>query len=206
MTATIKFPRLSFDWNITPQQFINFWSNFYNYPQEHLYHDNINKGTFSASDVENLFLWKNGMKLSGKKLKALREITRHLDVINRLKADFSLDAFQNVFDKVTTIWKIFLLHITLPQCYPIFDQHVFRAFRFLRYNSLSGSPTEQVYLQEYVLFFDTIVETCGTSRKETDEALMMFGKFLKTPHGGSLCTLQASVSAATIQQAKQDAA
>ena len=206
MKATMRFPRLSFEWNTTPQQFISFWSSFYHYPQEHLYHDNINKEAFSVSDIENLFLWKNGMKLSGKKLRALRAITRRLEIINQLKADFNLDAFQIEFDKVATIWKIFLLHIILPQRYPIFDQHVFRAFRFLQHNSLSGSPTEQVYLQGYVPFFDMVVETSGASRKETDEALMMFGKFLKTAHGGSLCKPQAGVSTTMIQQTKQNAA
>ena len=155
----------------------------YAYHLEPLYQNSIDKGTFSARDIENLFQWKNGMKLSGKKRKTLDGITHRLEIINGLKTNFDLGAFQNEFGKIAIIWKIFLLHIISPQRYPIFDQHVCRAFHFLQYSSLSGSLTEKIYFQDYVPFFDSVAKISSASRKRTDEALMMFGKFLKTEYG-----------------------
>jgi len=59
------------------------------------------------------------------------------------------------------IWKIFLLHIIDPKRYPIFDQHVYRAYDFLTKNKTIGilssnKRKEDIYFSEYISFFNKL--------------------------------------------------
>jgi hypothetical protein len=79
------------------------------------------------------------------------------------------------------------LHIIAPQIYPIFDQHVFRAFRFLLSNDVveipsTNSKKERTYFQDYLPFFNHLANISNMPRKKVDEALWVFGKFLKTDY------------------------
>lgn len=47
--------------------FIEFWSKLYSYPLENLYNETIVKEQYEIDDMQSLFTWKNGMKLSRKK-------------------------------------------------------------------------------------------------------------------------------------------
>jgi len=182
----MKFPKLSVR-EIKFSGFVQFWSSFYNYSKEHLYSDRISKSQFTRDDIENLFVWKNQIRLSRKKEKSLKEkITDKLDIINKLKSKFCLNIFKSNFKKVSAIWKIHLLHIIAPQNYPIFDQHVYRAFCFLKKKELkeipdSNSIKERVYFGLYVKFFNSLAKSKDISyRKKIDESLWAFGKFLKS--------------------------
>ena len=184
----MRFVRLALDWDASPQEFVEQWRALYDYGHEHLYADAIGKPQFSVSDVEGLFLWKNGQPLSAKKAKTVRSITDRIQVVNQLKSSLDMDTFQEQFDAISAIWKIFLLHIIAPRTFPIFDQHVYRAYCFLQTGSIQeippANPTkEKVYFQQYVPFFNALQPVCETSRKQVDEALWAFGRFLKTASG-----------------------
>jgi len=53
-------------------EFVNFWSRQYNYPNEHIYNDNISK-ELTEKRILQLFRWKNGTKLSALKETSVRK-------------------------------------------------------------------------------------------------------------------------------------
>jgi hypothetical protein len=184
----MKFAKLIFNREVRFPEFVQFWSGFYNYPLEHLYAERISKSQFTRDDITKLFEWKNGGRLSQKKQNALRGIIEKLDIINKLKSELCLTTFQKEFNHVSAIWKIYLLHLIAPQSYPIFDQHVCRAFYFLKDNQAKEIPSnnvgkEKIYFNEYVKFFNGLSNNKEVSRKKVDEALWAFGKFLKSDYG-----------------------
>ena len=65
------------------EEFTNHWSKAYSYPNAHLYENNIYKTRLEATDIQELFEWKNGMRLSNKKQHSLDfKIKAYLDKIN----------------------------------------------------------------------------------------------------------------------------
>lgn len=168
-----------------PDQFVDFWSSLYTYPSENLYLDNISKQSFSSDDLKNLFVWKNGMRLSGQKNTVLQsQIVRKLSKVNALKSHFSLEEFNNSFPHLGTIWKIFLLHCIQPQTYPIFDQHVYRAMQCIEHNTVVevAKSERQKYCQyfdSYVPFFNRAVQQSNRNAVQVDRALWFFGKSLR---------------------------
>jgi hypothetical protein len=170
-----------------PDQFVDFWSSFYTYPSEDLYLDNISKASFSSNDLRNLFVWKNGMRLSGQKDAALQsKILRNLRKVNELKTNFLLEEFNNTFSSLPTIWKIFLLHCIQPQIYPIFDQHVYRAMHCVENGTILEVPKSErqkyrQYFDSYVSFFNRVVQQSNRSYIKVDRALWSFGKSLRSP-------------------------
>lgn len=98
--------------------FIEYWSKLYSYPNERAYKNAISQKEFEKNHIQDLFVWKNGMKLSDLKQKSLEsKILSKLDLINRLKInkEVDLELFKNEFKSLTTVWKIFLLHIIAPK-------------------------------------------------------------------------------------------
>lgn len=189
----MNFPKLSFEWETAVHDFIEFWSAFYNYPKEHLYSERIQKSEFRDDDIEKFFEWKNGTPLSQKKKASLKRISDKIHIINRLKADFDIETFEKEFHSIAAIWKIYLLHLIVPQTYPIFDQHVCRAFYLLTENKLKEIPItnkskEILYFRHYVGFFSSLANG-RILRKKIDEALWAFGKFLKTEYGKKVVSL-----------------
>lgn len=174
--------------SVKPREFVDFWSSFYDYLLEGYYTPIIGKKRFSDEDLVKLFEWKNGSKLAQKKKKVLTSIIAKIDQINALKASFCLDTFLEEFKFVKgAIWKIYLLHVIQPDKFPIFDQHVYRAYLFISKDQRAEIPNnnrrkEDVYFSEYVSFFNGLSGS-GISKKKLDEALWAFGKFLKTPYG-----------------------
>lgn len=184
-----------FSWNYTSDfhLFITFWSKLYNYPRQELYLDRINKLSFSREDLQCLFDWKNGMTPSAKKQASLdSKILPHLKLINQLKqpGQFDLESFLIHFKAVSAVWKIFLLHIIKPDTYPIYDQHIHRAFNYIHGLDFSKiTPTiskkrkESFYFDYY---FPFVQELEVNNLKQMDEALFAFGQFLKKPSNVAL--------------------
>ncbi len=176
------------------QRFIDFWSKLYRYPREDLYDNTIAKSQFAADDLQNLFTWKNGMDLSEKKQKSLDiKIKSKIGVINQMKlqADFELERFQSEFSDLTAVWKIFLLHIIKPLQYPIYDQHINRAYNFvheLEYRHISASSLTCKLKEEF--YFNTYLGFIGNQEninlKKLDEAFFAFGQFLATNNNAVL--------------------
>jgi hypothetical protein len=169
------------------EEFINYWKRLYIYANETVYSQNINLEQFEAENVIALFQWKNGMTIegSGTKEKSLTEkILSKLHEINHFKSShtFDLESFMAEFNDISAVWRIFLLHIIKPNIYPIYDQHVHRAYNFIHElpwedisTSLSNEKKLEFYFNTYLPFF----RNCGaTNLKTFDEALFAFGQFL----------------------------
>mgnify|MGYP003667904816 CR=1 FL=1 len=175
--------------------FINSWSKLYSFSNEAIYSKSIVKETFTKTDIQNLYKWKNGMKLSVLKQKSLdTKIKAKLSVINTLKNDneIDIDAFRKEFRNLqATVWKIFLLHIIKPNKYPIYDQHIHRTFLFIHNEdwsnisntSISNKAKEQFYFERYLPFIEA---QNIKDLKKLDEAFFAFGQFLNTRNYSTL--------------------
>ena len=167
--------------------FIDFWSRLYSYPLENIYNKTIIKKQFEIDDIQRLYIWKNGMKLSNKKQQSLDlKIKAKLALINKYKQNdnWSIEDFQNEFEDLSAVWKIFLLHIIKPEIYPIYDQHIHRAYNFIHklpYSKISASLTnknkEHFYFNTYLKFVNKLKDV---NLKKFDEAFFAFGKFINS--------------------------
>ena len=153
-----------------------------------VYNKSIVKEILTNADIQDLYKWKNGMKLSVLKQKSLdTKIISKLSIINALKYDTNLDIeyFKNEFRNISAVWKIFLLHIIQPNKYPIYDQHIHRAFLFIHKEdwsnisntSINNKAKEQFYFERYLQFIES---HNINDLKKLDEAFFAFGQFLNT--------------------------
>ncbi|MEM0574813.1 hypothetical protein [Aequorivita flava] len=174
--------------------FINFWSKLYSFSNEAIYKASISKKPLTKNDIQNLYEWKNGMRLSVQKQKSLdTKINSKLTVINKLKNSDVLDieVFKKEFKNLSAVWKIFLLHIIKPTKYPIYDQHIHRTFLFIHKEdwsnisntSINNKAKEQFYFERYLPF---IKSQNIKDIKKLDEAFFAFGQFLNTRNYASL--------------------
>jgi hypothetical protein len=175
-------------------EFVESWSRFYTYANEAIYTQSIAKESFSKQDIQDLYKWKNGMKLSVLKQKSLdTKIKAKLTIINDFKNSDNLDleAFKQEFKNLTAVWKIFLLHIIKPKEHPIYDQHIHRTLLFihdkdfsnLSNTSINNKAKELFYFKEYLPF---IKSNNIKDLKKLDEAFFGFGQFLKTRNYANL--------------------
>jgi hypothetical protein len=155
--------------------------------------ESVVRNRITIIDIQNLYKWKNGMKLSVLKQKSLdTKIKAKLTIINTFKKSETIDleAFQIEFKNITAVWKIFLLHIIKPNKYPIYDQHIHRAFLFIHNedwskitNTMSVQAKEQFYFERYLQF----VEAQNIKDlKRLDEAFFAFSQFLNTRNYATL--------------------
>ena len=154
--------------------FLNHWAAKYDYPSDDKYTGNIGNHLTETSLLE-LYEWKNGRPLSGLKRRS---------VIRNYPLTFSGDArarYLNHKLQGGAIWNIFYLHCLDPEKWPIFDQHTFRAMRYLQSGQIEelGVTKKQKYeaYETYVPFFREFGG--GGSAREVDKALFAFGRFLK---------------------------
>ncbi|MGF7217454.1 hypothetical protein GGR92_003628 [Spirosoma lacussanchae] len=125
------------------------------------------------------------MNLSrAKQLRVEQDIVSKEQLLHQLRKDFSLTTFEEHFSDLSAIWQAFLLHILQPATFPIFDQHVYRAYRYLT----TGRPCElpfgkanrmRLYHESYLPFFNQIVAATTDNSQTTDQALWAFGKFIR---------------------------
>jgi len=170
--------------------FINYWEKFYDERYKEDYFEIITKPVWEISDIDRLFKWKNNMGKKEKKLGKTKRIyvekvVANLDWVNENRHKISYPDFVNRFKKLGPIWSITLLHAMEPLSYPIYDQHVHRAYCFLEGKELEELKTKDVYTRyqnEYLLFFKTFtfdVVKEYAQMKKVDNALWAFGKYLK---------------------------
>jgi hypothetical protein len=194
ITRALKYPIFEIKHNNDLNSFINFWSKLYSYANEDIYSKSIVKDTLTRTDIQNLYKWKNGMKLSLLKQKSLdTKIKSKLSIINKFKESDSkvLESFKNEFKNLTAVWKIFLLHIIKPNKYPIYDQHIHRAFLFIHNEdwsnisnlSINNKAKEKFYFNRYLPFVEV---KKIKDLKKLDEAFFAFGQFLNTRNYATL--------------------
>ncbi|AFY19330.1 hypothetical protein [Pseudomonas sp. UW4] len=156
--------------------FFDHWSSKYKYKSEEKYTDNIGN-PLTEESLRQLFEWKNGIeKIAGRKVQSIAA---------NYNTSFKDDPATRYLDHKqsgSAIWNIFYLHCLLPREWPIFDQHVFRAMRYMKTGKIEEIPGTskrkyEVYQQEYIPFFKAFG---GMEQRKVDTALFAFGKFLKT--------------------------
>lgn len=180
----LVLPKLKIESCYGIQDFINQWKELYAYDNTELY-SLIMNDELSKQDLLDLYVWKNGMKLSTAKLKSFNtKLLPKLDLINKLRIQKELDMklFNEEFASVSAVWKIFLLHIIKPNYYPIYDQHIHRAYNFINGKDFSGISSDMYdkkkltfYFKEYLPF---VRRMNIANLKEMDEAFFAFGQFL----------------------------
>ena len=181
------FPIIDFK-NDDIESFIRQWSSFYSYKKMDLYTHNIDKEILKEADLEQLYEWKNGSVLSIKKSESLKNnILSKVSEINMLKKKFDEGKFESEFGKISFVWQIFLLHIIAPNTYPIYDQHVHRAYLFLRKdnsyreieNTISDKDKKEFYNNIYLKFVQELRQKYNFSIQDLDKALFTLGQFVK---------------------------
>lgn len=170
--------------------FVNHWEKAYAYLDDNQDYDTylVNRDVSFAFDKANLFrlfAWKNktGDKLNAKKEKTVDGLIGKLVELNQLRERWDDSLFNKHFGEISAIWQTFLMHIIQPDRFPIFDQHVYRAFTYLQTSQaeeLKGTTKLKLtYYDQYRLFFDSIRNQSGCDARKLDRALWAFGKFIK---------------------------
>lgn len=81
------------------------------------------------------------------------------------------------------IWSVFVLHCIYPNIFPLYDQHVYRAFEYLQSNGnrihLGLAPNFWQDFRRYSDFYFSLLKSSKYSGAEVDRALWAFGKDLK---------------------------
>jgi hypothetical protein len=148
-----------------PIDFVDTWSKKYSYPDEYKYDDNITRVLDDWSYFLELFRWKNGYRdnIYKKKLEVIEGFYDKVDVLRNLKSNFSWEIFETEFEptKSSPIWKIFLLHLIDPKAFPIYDQHVFRFYYFVKTGVISEISTNLKFLyngykNDYIDWFNQL--------------------------------------------------
>jgi hypothetical protein len=161
--------------NMDLEDFIRYWSELYDYPDDWKYEQNIRRPLTSQS-VRLLYEWKNGRKMSTRKAKSVAQnypVSPPKSPENRyLSAAYDGGP----------IWNIFYLHIGDPDRWPIFDQHAYRAMLFIQKRQIHQLTTDkrrvyEIYQADYIPFFNSLGQ--GDTRTR-DKALFSCGRFLKT--------------------------
>lgn len=156
------------------EAFVAHWAAKYNYPAGEKYTENIGKPLTERSR-QALFEWKNGSVLSNAKMAG---------VVENYPLDFNGDKrarYLNHRELGGAIWNIFYLHCLDPATWPIFDQHTYRAMRYIQTGQITeiGYTSKQkysVYVDEYIPFLRNFD---GHELRQLDKALFAFGQFLK---------------------------
>ena len=165
-------------------QFIKHWSSKYFDSNEQKYDSNINRPLTEISRLE-LFEWKNGMKLSEKKRKSV------LDNYPLRFEDDEEERYLNHQRDGGPIYNIFYLHCLNPSRWPIYDQHAYRAMRYIKTGEVVEIPKSpkivyESYQNKYIPFIKEVFwEQYECNYRNVDKALFEYGKFLKT--AGKYC-------------------
>ena len=189
MNSNLNFPMLIKTENSNIDTFIDFWKRFYEYDSynDKIYYDNLKPiDELEEDNICELYKWKNGMKLSNKKKDSIQTIINDLPNIKSefAKSGNSIQELEEIFNysynffKYGYIWNLFFLHILKYEICPIADQYAYRAFDFISNNKYEHSDQSWEKYTKYMEFFNTIASRTKLARKEIDEALWGFGKFL----------------------------
>ena len=171
--------------------FISFWNKCYNEGRysDKDYEKNLNReGLLTPENVQYLLEWKNANRLPRKKQAIADGIKSKITKVNEFRqmSEVSDDEFEKFWSFISTIvksgivWKVFLLHISRPSDYPIVDQNVLRAWRFLVENNVEETKKTLANYRKYRVFFFELATQSGKDLREVDRALMAFGQFLKS--------------------------
>lgn len=168
-------------------EFISFWKVRYRYESEINYSELL-KSEVTEKNLKELFVWKNGMKLSPKKEESFKQkILPRIETIEKYKIqrELPIKVLYEEFDQVSLVWRVFLCHVVRPDEFPIYDQHIHRAVLFIQgnenwkkvTNTLTKNQKEKFYFDNYLKTFLPQLEEF--SLRDIDQALFAFGRYLK---------------------------
>lgn len=178
----------------TIPQFIQYWGARYRDENEHLYTASI-RGPQTRETLTKLLRWKLGVFSHAGRISASLEqnFLSRIDTARKLSKGVSAEEFLQQFPSGGAILRIFWLHCWHPRRFPIYDQHVYRAMRFIREGKkeeLRASRVIDSYLQSYLPFFEPFraaaaelpfdVANDGLPERMADRALVMFGLEIKS--------------------------
>jgi hypothetical protein len=187
-------------------EFVAFWSRFYVYRVKVLGEDfdidylaELNIGAdLNDDNVRRLLRWKDPHHLTDPILSGPSKGQPNDRVVRVLAALGAINGFRQGIVSASAmreivaglfpsgfVFQVFIMHIARPHMYPIADQHVFRAYGIHR--GVEPYATWDTYL-EYTQYFAEIARSLEIDRspentaplKRIDNALMVFGQFLKS--------------------------
>jgi len=183
--------------------FIQYWGSVYdnfnsniNYREDEYYWNNIGIKDHKLiplikENIDCLFLWKYGRKLFQSEINILENVKRRIDEVNKFRKipmptmeEFK-DFYQNVaLECIKTkapVISLFIVHIAHPFKFPIIDQHVIRAYKYMSSEDKSEvNPKEYIKIYKYYIkFFNELLAKSKLTSRKIDKALWAFGKFLK---------------------------
>ena len=170
------------------KEFIYFWEKYYDerkYPDKEIYYPYIHDLT-KNNFLDKLWEWKMREKFyTPNNQRALERMKTSIEIIRDFRKSnpsfHELYNFSRKIFKSGPVYLAFLIHICKPNDYPIFDQHVFRAFTFLTTKKIVDKPKDiQDYLN-YRKFVFQIHKKYKISLRDIDKGLMAFGQFLTSP-------------------------
>ena len=166
------------------------WSDQYSYRNHEKYDDFISTALDNKNSFFQLFLWKNGTndKMSKSKEALVERLWKDREILLQLREEENWVLFASTFkpDESATIFNLFLLHIMNPAHYPIYDQHVYRAYHFITTGTIKEIPNNpkrkyESFIKHYLPWFREIRSQHKVLKvKVIDQALFTFGRALKT--------------------------
>lgn len=130
--------------------------------------------------LKALFEWKNGGTIAKPKLASVRT-----NYFEDWTDDDHLECRYLDFKKGGgPIWNIFYLHCRHPDKYPIYDQHTYRAMRFMETGNLEELISGTSIAARAEIFrsygdYMSFASKLDANKRKVDRALYTFGQFLK---------------------------
>lgn len=166
--------------------FVSFWADRYTGDDDNFYEANVGR-ELTEERIEAWFAWKSGkrnkngeMVLSERKLESIRKhfVSRRLE-FQQLTFDETAASLLERFSD-GGVHRIFWLHCWQPTRFPIYDQHVHRAMRFIQAGAREEIPLRdalkvRAYIDQYMPFH---AQFTGLPQRAVDKALWAYGKFL----------------------------
>jgi hypothetical protein len=160
--------------------FVEFWKNRYTGYDDDFYGANVGQ-ELTKERILQWFEWKNGTPLSAlKRNSVLRNYVARRGELATIPVDETPVRTLERFSDGGAIWSIFWLHCWRPDRYPIYDQHVHRAMRFIEAGVIEEIPSKdsekiRAYVEQYLPFH---AQFDGLPPRAVDKALWAFGKFI----------------------------
>lgn len=182
---------------VSPTDFVLYWKDQYEemkYPTEKL-ERNLNVGGLLGShNVRELLEWKLAFlpnqereelvtKLAPKVCEKLPQFNDFRQLDRVLNGEF--EKFWNMCQELTKsvgrgfVIGAYLVFIARPLGYPMADQHVFRAYHFVKYGVVADPLNNLETYMAYRKFFYDFYGVSHNDLRDVDKALWSFGKRLK---------------------------
>jgi hypothetical protein len=163
------------------EAFVKFWSDRYAGYDDNFYEENVGQ-ELTEERILQWFEWKNGRPLS--LLKRASVLTNFVARRGELATIPVGEAPMRTLERFSAggaIWRIFWLHLWEPERFPIYDQHVHRAMRFILAGVIEEIPEKdadkiRAYVEQYLPFH---AQFNGLPERTVDKALWAVGKFIR---------------------------